>query len=52
MMVAKQNLRSSQSSIIDIALELGFSSSQYFATVFKKIVGISPKDYRRLRLGK
>ncbi len=52
MMVAKQELRSSQNSITDIALELGFSSSQYFATVFKKVVGISPKDYRRLRIGK
>jgi AraC family transcriptional regulator, L-rhamnose operon regulatory protein RhaS len=48
-MVAKQKLRSTNMSITDIALELGLSSSQYFATVFKKVVGVTPKDYRQLR---
>ena len=46
---AKQRLRNSDASIIEIALELGFSSSQYFATVFKKLVGLTPTDYRKLR---
>ena len=31
-----------------VAYECGFSSSQYFATCFKKRFGISPLDVRRL----
>ena len=33
-------------SIARIAYELGFSSSQYFATVFKKYTGMTPREYR------
>ena len=33
-------------SITAIAHTLGFSTSQYFATVFKKYVGLSPRMYR------
>jgi len=32
-------------SITDAALRCGFNSSQYFATVFKRFKGISPKRY-------
>jgi AraC-like DNA-binding protein len=32
--------------ITDIAHELGFSSSQYFATVFRRYSGVSPTKYR------
>jgi len=32
--------------IIDISYTLGFSSSQYFATVFRRYMGISPTEYR------
>ncbi len=49
MFLAKQRLRGSDKSITDIALGLGVSSSQYFATVFKKIVGVTPKEYRDIR---
>ena len=34
-------------SITDVALTLGFSTSQYFATFFRRFTGISPRDYRR-----
>jgi AraC-like DNA-binding protein len=34
-------------SITDIALDCGFSSSQYFATVFRRIARFTPRDYRR-----
>jgi len=34
-------------SITEIAGRCGFSSSQYFATVFKRLTGIAPREYRR-----
>jgi len=41
---AKDMLKSGQT-VTDTAFTLGFSSSQYFATVFKKWAGISPSDF-------
>lgn len=32
--------------ITEVALECGFASSQYFATVFKRQYGCAPRDYR------
>jgi AraC-like DNA-binding protein len=32
--------------VISIAHDLGFSSSQYFATVFRRYLGISPQEHR------
>jgi AraC-like DNA-binding protein len=32
--------------ITDIAMDLGFSSSQYFSNVFKKMKGFSPRQWR------
>lgn len=34
-------------SVTDIAHHLGFSSSQYFATVFRRYLGVSPSAYRK-----
>lgn len=36
-------------SINHIADQLGYQDAQYFSRVFKKTVGYSPRDYRRLR---
>ena len=33
--------------VTDTALDCGFSSSQYFATAFSKLFGISPREYRK-----
>ena len=44
-------MRASDASITELALSLGFSSSQYFATVFKQQVGLTPGAYRSLRAG-
>jgi AraC family L-rhamnose operon regulatory protein RhaS len=44
---AEQQLRDGGRSIGDIGLDLGFSSSQYFATAFKKHAGLTPREYRR-----
>ncbi len=35
--------------ITTIAAQLGFSSSQHFATVFKRITGVTPRAFRKLR---
>ncbi len=44
---AKQRLRRSGDSITRIALELGFGSSQSFATAFHRLAGCTPSAYRR-----
>jgi AraC-like DNA-binding protein/mannose-6-phosphate isomerase-like protein (cupin superfamily) len=45
--VAKNSLSSHQEfNVTDIAYQLNFSSSQYFATVFKKYAGVTPLEYR------
>lgn len=44
---AKHLLRSSGLSITRIAMDLGFSTSQHFATVFKRLAGHTPKAFRQ-----
>lgn len=43
---AKQLLSEPSLSITQISYQLGFSSSQYFSTVFKKFTSLSPTTYR------
>jgi AraC-like DNA-binding protein/mannose-6-phosphate isomerase-like protein (cupin superfamily) len=44
---AKKLLDTSFLSITDISYKLSFSSSQYFATVFKRFTTVSPSEYRK-----
>jgi AraC family transcriptional regulator len=44
---ARQLLRSSSLSIIDVALEVGYTSPGHFAHVFKRHTGQTPRDYRQ-----
>lgn len=44
---AEQMLSKTRLSVTEVAMHLGFSSSQYFATVFKRYTGQSPRDFRR-----
>ena len=44
---AEKLLDRSPDSITHIALECGFSSSQYFARAFKKFNGVTPSEFRR-----
>ena len=39
-----------QMKIIDISLSLGFYDEFHFSRQFKKIVGVSPTDYRKTHL--
>jgi AraC-like DNA-binding protein len=46
---AKEWLADNIVPIGEIAVRLGYSSSQYFATVFKREIGMTPTEYRELR---
>jgi AraC-like DNA-binding protein len=46
--LAESLLRYSSKSITEIAYELGFSSGHYFATVFKRLTGHTPTEYKHL----
>ena len=43
---AKDYLKNSDKSILEIATYLGFSSQGYFQNVFKKHTGMTPKQFR------
>ena len=47
---AKILLRSSDIKVIDVALECGYSSSQYFANSFRHATGMTPTKYREYGL--
>ena len=43
---AQEQLRQTNRSVTEIALATGFSSGQYFSTVFARYSGVSPTDFR------
>jgi AraC-like DNA-binding protein len=45
---AKRLLAEGRASVLAIALEVGFGSSQHFATTFRRLAGMTPMAYRRL----
>lgn len=49
---AKQLLRFSSLSIEEISIECGMNDANYFSRMFKKIEGISPREYRSIWWGK
>ncbi|MBQ9116476.1 MAG: helix-turn-helix transcriptional regulator [Clostridia bacterium] len=44
---AKQRIMAENGSLLEIALELGFSSQSHFNKVFRQSVGITPAEYRK-----
>jgi len=42
----KELLRDPNLSILEVALAAGFQSQQHFATVFRRLTGVSPSVYR------
>jgi len=43
----KAILRERSISLIDIALDCGFSSHAHFSNTFRQVVGVTPSEYRR-----
>jgi AraC-like DNA-binding protein len=43
----QKQLRQTNLSVTDIGLATGFSSGQYFSTVFARYTGVSPTDFRK-----
>lgn len=39
-------LRSTNLYIYEVAQQLGYQDQYYFSRIFKKVVGISPKEYK------
>lgn len=46
---ARQLLTTTDMTVTEIALEVGFSDSNYFSRVFRREVGVAPLVYRRNR---
>jgi|GEM_PF-1459626 len=49
---AKKLLQDIHYNVIDVAELSGFHNTKYFSKIFKKVVGITPSEYRRRHLGK
>jgi AraC family transcriptional regulator len=44
---ARRLLRETNKSVIEVGLEVGYTSPSHFAQIFRREVGVSPSDYRR-----
>jgi AraC family transcriptional regulator len=44
---AKTLLQKASNPLIDVALDCGFSSHGHFSNTFRRIVGVTPREYRR-----
>lgn len=49
---AKEYLRNDVWTVTEIALETGYSDSNYFSKVFKRYAGVGPKQFREMEQGK
>ena len=43
---AQQLIRETSRSIIDVALEVGYTSPSHFTKVFRRITGVPPNEFR------
>jgi AraC family transcriptional regulator len=46
---ARRLLRETKRSVVEIALDIGYSNPSHFAQLFRRETGLSPSDYRRQR---
>ena len=43
---AQQMIRETSRSLIEIGLEIGYTSPSHFAQVFRRVVGVTPTEFR------
>ena len=43
---AQQLVRETSRSLIEVGLEVGYTSPSHFAQVFRRVVGVTPTDFR------
>jgi AraC family transcriptional regulator len=43
---AQQLIRETKRSLIEIGLDVGYKNPSHFAQVFRRLVGVTPTDYR------
>jgi len=43
---AQQFIRETSRSLIEIALEVGYTSPSHFTKVFRRVTGVTPKEFR------
>jgi AraC family transcriptional regulator len=46
---ARRLLRETKKSVVDVALDVGYTNPSHFAQLFRRETGLSPSDYRRQR---
>jgi AraC family transcriptional regulator len=46
---ARQLLRETKKSVVEIALDVGYANPSHFAQLFRRETGLSPSDYRQQR---
>jgi AraC family transcriptional regulator len=46
---ARRLLRETNRSVIEIGLDVGYTSPSHFTRIFRREVGVSPTEYRRMR---
>ncbi len=44
---AAEKLRTTEESVLEVALSVGFNDANYFKDAFKKMYGLSPRNYRK-----
>ncbi len=49
MQLACEKLHFTKKSVEEVAIECGFNSSMYFCKIFKKNMGVTPGEYRKLK---
>jgi AraC-like DNA-binding protein len=49
MLLAQDRLSNADVSVSQIAVELGYESESAFSTAFKRVLNVSPRDFRRAR---
>ena len=46
---SKELIRTTDMKVYEISYKVGYDTAAYFSTAFRKITGISPSDYKKLK---